>query len=135
MDECVFCSEAVRKQGTIYEDDMCFVILDKYPISEGHMLVIPRKHYKDMISAPEDTVCHIFKIAKQMGERVIKRLDASGVNVTTNIGTAAGQLIMHFHVHVVPRYKDRKSPDDGFVFNHNVPLADSLRGKLINVLK
>lgn len=112
MPDCIFC--AVRdgpKSTIIMEDQNAFVILDKYPSSEGHMLVISKLHSASMIEADKNNISSMFIIAREMAVRLKERLGADGVNVSTNIGREAGQIIDHFHIHVIPRYA---KPKEGF---------------------
>ncbi len=107
MDDCVFCRIIEGKaEGTIlYRDEKCLVILDKFPISKGHMLVISREHYNDILSAPDDIVAHMFLKAKEFATAAEEKLNANGINIGANIGALAGQIIWHAHIHVIPRYK------------------------------
>lgn len=103
--ECIFCSiNAWPKSKIVKETNLCYVILDKYPSERGHMLVILKQHRSSMIDASENEINAMFNIAKEMSCIAKGKLGASGVNVATNIGRDAGQVIDHFHVHVIPRY-------------------------------
>ncbi len=103
-DDCIFCK--LHDSGDqLYKDDICYVILDKYPISKGHVLVVTKRHFKDITDADDDTVAHLAVISKKFAVLLRERLNAEGVNVGTNIGKAAGQAIMHAHMHIIPRYK------------------------------
>jgi histidine triad (HIT) family protein len=103
--ECVFCDLGNGpKEKRILDDKACFVMLDKYPADYGHMLVISKTHYVNLIDASEADSARMFSVAKRMAERAVERLDARGANVTTNVGRAAGQIVNHFHIHVIPRY-------------------------------
>lgn len=118
MSNCIFCS--VRdgpKDNIISEDETAFVILDKYPSSEGHMLVISKLHTASMLDADDRNISSMFITAKEMASRAKRRLGADGVNITTNIGREAGQIIDHFHIHVIPRYT---KPKEGFVIHKEV---------------
>ncbi len=109
--DCLFCKlKDQSKERIIYKDDACYVLFDKYPSEEGHMLVISNSHQDDMISAPLELVDHMFNVARDFAMRSKRRLGASAVNVGTNIGKDAGQIIMHFHVHVIPRYGAQRRP-------------------------
>ncbi len=103
-DDCIFCSLSKSKE-VLYRDDVCYVVLDKYPISKGHTLVVTNRHFVDITDADDDTVAHIAVVAKKFAVLSRERLHADGVNVGANIGRAAGQAIMHAHIHVIPRYR------------------------------
>ncbi len=80
------------------------VFLDKYPISYGHTLVAPKQHYKDVVSTPPSLVSRAFIVARAIGRASVKHLGASGFRIVANTGSSAGQIIFHFHVHIIPRY-------------------------------
>jgi len=103
---CIFCS-IVRGEAPsyrLYEDDKVIVILDKYPVSEGHSLVISRRHYVNITDAPMDLVAHAFRVAAALAKVFRWKLGARGVNVIANAGRAAFQEVMHLHIHVIPRW-------------------------------
>lgn len=103
-DDCIFCNLSKSKE-VLYSDDVCYVVLDRYPISKGHALVVTNEHFADITYADDDTVAHIAVVANKFAKLSKERLHADGVNIGTNIGRAAGQAIMHAHMHVIPRYK------------------------------
>jgi len=89
---CVFCN-IVRNHtndDVIYEDDNVIVIPDKYPVARGHMLVIPKKHYRNILEMDDDTVGNLLVVAKKMAQAAVRALGAQGVNILTNIESAAG---------------------------------------------
>lgn len=105
MDNCIFCQIPKEdKSKLLYKDKTCYVVYDKYPVTEGHMLVISNRHYENILDAPEETVKHVFVVAKKFAQKSLSQFGATGVNVVTNSNKDANQLVMHFHVHVVPRY-------------------------------
>ena len=133
--ECIFCDmKNIDAQGILFQDDKCMVILDKFPISKGHLLIIPKKHYENMLETPDWVIDDMFEIAKIAAIMLTKKLEASGVNVTTNIGKTAGQYVMHFHVHVIPRYEKVENPHD-VKFDHNHEINNALREELTRLLK
>ncbi len=106
MDNCVFCRIVSGDIPSlrVYEDEECIAVLDINPASPGHTLVIPRAHRKDLTELSVQEIAHAFSVAKLLGERQMERLGADGFNVVQNNGAAAGQTVLHFHVHVIPRY-------------------------------
>ena len=107
---CVFCSivkgeiEAYR----VYETDNLVVIMDKYPVSKGHLLVITKQHYESVSDAPPSIVGEAFKVAGGLARFYKLEAHAPGVNIVANDGAVAGQEIFHFHVHVIPRWTRTK---------------------------
>ncbi len=106
MSECIFCKivKGELKAYKIYEDDKCVAFLDINPINPGHTLVVPKKHVENILEADDDTISAVFRAVREVSKILINKLGASGVNVIHNAGRAANQEIMHFHVHVIPRY-------------------------------
>lgn len=104
--DCLFCKiirgEVPSKK--VYEDDKTFVILDINPRNPGHMLVMPKKHYETMFEMPGNEVGEVFGTAKNMADRVRSSVKADGVSICQSNGRAAGQMVQHMHVHVIPRF-------------------------------
>lgn len=88
----------------LYEDDVCFVILDINPVLKGHALVISKEPYPNMASCPDDVLGHLMKVAKLVDARQRAALGAQGSNIIINNDPASGQEIQHIHVHVIPRF-------------------------------
>lgn len=106
--ECIFC-KILKKEipgHIIYEDEYTMAFLDIAPVRPGHTLVIPKKHVSNMGEMDEVILCHTIKIVQKIGETMKKTLGAKGYNVIVNNGSEAGQLIDHFHFHIIPR-KDK----------------------------
>lgn len=109
---CIFCSiVAGRQPGVrVYKNDDFVVIMDKYPINVGHTLVIPTKHYDDLLHMPEMEVGKLYSLVPEVAKAVVSAVKADGFNVGQNNGIAANQIVPHVHVHIVPRFID-DSPD------------------------
>ena len=105
-EDCVFCQIASNNLPSekIYENDNVFVFADINPVNLGHSLVIPKKHYADMSETPDDTLAELVKVAKKIGISTKEALKADGINIEMNNGKAAGQIIFHSHIHVIPRF-------------------------------
>jgi histidine triad (HIT) family protein len=110
--DCVFC-KIVRKEAAasvIYEDTQVLAFMDIRPVSEGHTLIIPKKHYVDIYDTPEELVCYTHKITKRIATAVKKATNADGISIVQQNGKAAGQDIFHLHVHVIPRFEGQNIP-------------------------
>lgn len=109
---CIFCKivDGIIPSYKIYEDDDVLAFLDVNPVTYGHTLVIPKKHYISFLSTPKDVMNKVMNVVQRIGQVQMKELGAKGVNVLTNCYDAAGQVVKHFHVHVIPRYE----ANDGF---------------------
>ena len=95
----------------LYEDDDVLAFLDISQVTKGHTLVIPKKHYDNFLTCPKSLMNKVMAVAQRIGQVSIKIFGARGVNILTNCYEAAGQTVKHFHVHVIPRYKE----EDGFM--------------------
>jgi diadenosine tetraphosphate (Ap4A) HIT family hydrolase len=110
-DDCVFCRIARNEESAsfVYEDESVIAFLDARPISEGHTLVVPRRHYENIFAVPEEELAYLFKIVKRVALAVSKSEEAEGMSLIQNNGSAAHQVVFHFHVHVIPRFVGRVS--------------------------
>ena len=110
-DNCIFCKLANGDIPTnsIYEDDDFKVILDASPATKGHSLIIPKSHYKDIYEIDEELAGKAFKLAKKLTISMTDKLGCEGFNILQNNKEVAGQTVFHFHMHLIPRYKDGKS--------------------------
>jgi diadenosine tetraphosphate (Ap4A) HIT family hydrolase len=79
--------------------------LDAMPFSEGHTLVISRKHYENILEIPDEELANVFRIVKKVAAAIVKSERAEGIRIVQNNGTAAHQIIFHFHVHVIPQHE------------------------------
>jgi histidine triad (HIT) family protein len=94
----------------VYRKPGFLVIMDKYPISAGHTLLIPTKHYENLLQMPPSEVSRLYSLVPVLAKAVVSAVRADGFNVGQNNGIAANQIIPHVHVHIVPRFID-DSPD------------------------
>ncbi len=103
---CIFCQIANGEIPChkIFEDDDVLAFLDISQVTKGHALVICKEHYENFLSTPKDLVHKVMDIAQRVGQVQIQMLGAKGVNIVSNCYENAGQSVMHFHVHVIPRY-------------------------------
>ena len=88
----------------IYQDDNCISILDKYPIDNGHSLVITKKPYEKLTDMDVDEVSKLFSKIPKIANAIIKATNADAFSIAQNNGKAAKQIIPHVHVHIIPRY-------------------------------
>lgn len=107
-EDCIFCKIAAGDipSATLYEDDDFRVILDIEPASKGHALILPKEHYANLYELDDELAAKALVLAKKMITKLTDVLGCEGYNVLQNNGTAAGQTVFHFHMHLVPRYKD-----------------------------
>ena len=107
-EDCIFCKIANGEipSKALFEDEMFKVILDLGPATKGHALVLPKNHYENLFELPEETAADAMKLAKKMATKMKENLQADGFNLVQNNGEVAGQTVQHFHVHLIPRYKE-----------------------------
>ena len=107
-ENCIFCKNAAGEipSATIYEDEDFRVILDIEPASKGHALILPKEHYANLYELPEELASKVLVVAKKVVTAMTEVLGCDGYNVLQNNGEVAGQTVFHFHMHLVPRYKD-----------------------------
>ena len=105
---CIFCKIANGEipSRTIEENELFRVVLDVGPATRGHALILPKDHYTNLYDLPEDVAAEVYKTAKKIALKMKGKLGCDGVNIVQNNEEAAGQTVFHFHMHVIPRYKD-----------------------------
>ena len=108
MEDCLFCDivNGSVSSYTLYEDDTLKVILDAFPNSTGHSLIIPKKHYKDLDDIPVDVLSHIMEVSKEIKKLLEDKLKPESVVLIQNNGEV--QEIKHFHLHLKPYYSDNR---------------------------
>ena len=109
---CIFCKIVAGQVPCtkLYEDEDVLAFLDINPVTYGHTLVISKEHYSTFLSTPKAIMHKRMNLAQTIGPVQIEQLGAKGVNILINSYEAAGQVVPHFHVHVIPRYTAK----DGF---------------------
>lgn len=109
--ECIFCDIVSRKVHAhiVYENARIIVFLDKYPIDDGHTLIVPKKHYERITDMPDEDIAAVFTAVPPVARSVMAAVNAVAFNVAQNNGREAMQIVPHMHVHVIPRKAD-KSP-------------------------
>ena len=101
MSDCIFCKNLPK----VMENELAFCLYDIKPITKGHMLVIPKRHYTTMFESTSDEIKAVFELIKEAKELLSKEYKPDGFNIVANCGEAAGQIVMHAHMHILPRYK------------------------------
>lgn len=107
-ENCIFCKLANGEipTATLYEDEDFRVILDASPASKGHALILPKEHYANLYELDDEVAAKVLVLAKKMITKLTDLLGCDGYNIVQNNGEAAGQTVFHFHMHLIPRYKD-----------------------------
>ena len=109
MKDCIFCKIISGEIPCmkIYEDDLVLAYLDIAPDSDGHTLIIPKKHYKDIFDIPSETLLHIYDVSKVLMKKLEEKLGCDGFSLLQNNGSV--QEVKHYHLHIKPYYNDKKS--------------------------
>ena len=130
---CIFCKIANGEipAATVYEDEDFRAILDLGPASKGHGLILPKQHYANIYEIDETVAAKAFVLAKKMAGKMTKALNCDGFNVVQNNGTAAGQTVFHFHMHLIPRYEG----EEDFLKWNPGTLTDEMRDDILSRMK
>lgn len=106
---CIFCqiinNEIPSKK--IYEDEDILAILDISQTTYGHTLVMPKKHYKNILEAPKETLHKVIDVTQDLTKQIELNLKANGFNHMVNTNPVAGQSVEHLHFHIIPRYDEK----------------------------
>lgn len=113
--KCPFCELVSTKSSRIIEEnDQAFVIRDGYPISEGHTLVIPKRHVGSFFDISNDERSALFELVESSKKSLDNEFKPDAFNIGVNDGAAAGQTVAHLHIHLIPRYEgDIEDPRGG----------------------
>lgn len=102
--DCLFCKIINREvpANILYEDEDILVFLDAFPDVEGHTLVIPKKHYEDILEVSDETLIKMYRVGKEMSKKLMDNLGKNSLTYLINYGEA--QAIKHIHLHLLPDY-------------------------------
>jgi histidine triad (HIT) family protein len=108
---CTFCDliAGAAEVSVCYEDARAIAFLDIQPVNAGHVLVAPRDHFESLVDLPAELGLHLYDVAMRLVPIVRKIAGTDGLNLVVNSGSAAGQDVFHYHIHLIPRHKG-----DGF---------------------
>ena len=111
MDSCIFCKIINRQipAHIVYEDADVIAFLDIAQATYGHTLVVPKKHASDLIDIDPASLIVTTQVAQKIGQRLMEVLPGiKGINLINNCRQTAGQIVMHFHFHLIPRYHEHE---------------------------
>ena len=109
---CPFCNPPAEE--IVLTNDLCYARYDKFPVNLGHLLVIPFRHVAGFFEATDEEQAALLALVREAKRLLDERFHPDGYNIGVNVGTAAGQTVMHLHVHVIPRYAgDVQDPRGG----------------------
>jgi len=115
IESCPFCTDATEVPlGELPSNELAYVRQDKFPVSEGHLLIIPKRHALDWFALTVDEKDALMSLVDAAKKWLEQRYAPAGYNIGMNCGEAAGQTISHMHCHLIPRYSgDREDPRGG----------------------
>ena len=115
--DCIFCKiiKGELPCKKVYEDDIVLSIMDIEPFCDGHILIIPKKHYTDMMELDSEVLKHINEVAKILTKKIMDKLDKVSMTVSYNYGKK--QVVKHFHMHLLPNIDDGVNEDIDDVYN------------------
>ena len=115
MNDCIFCKiiNGELPSKTVHEDDLIKVIMNINPNTNGHLLVLPKEHYTNLMDTPNEIITHSLDVVREnIYPKLKEKINCEGLTLAEN--NELGQEIKHFHIHLIPRY-----PDDGADFNYD----------------
>ncbi len=106
--DCVFCkiNKGEIPSFTIYENEEFRVMLDRFPASKGHILILPKAHIEDIYGLEPESAGRLFQLATRLSSVLKRAFGNTGLNIIQNNGRDAGQTVGHYHLHMIPRYKN-----------------------------
>jgi len=113
-EDCIFCQIVAGEApaSCVYEDEHTVAFADRYPASPGHILVIPKEHYRDITTLPDHLAGRVMQTTVRVARAVDEALEPEGINLVQSNREAARQSVMHFHMHIIPRYLHWQDDDD-----------------------
>lgn len=108
MSDCLFC-KIVKGEipcNKVYENDKVLAFLDIAPVHKGHTLVIPKEHYVNLLDIPDDLLAEVQRVSKMLAKAIIEAVDTDGFDIVQSNGETGGQVIFHYHNHIIPRFKN-----------------------------
>ncbi|HEM4129641.1 TPA: HIT family protein [Streptococcus suis] len=119
MSDCIFCKIVAGEipASKVYEDDQVLAFLDITQVTKGHTLVIPKKHYRNVLDMDAEAAGQLFTAVPAIARHLKEKLGASGLNIVNNNEEAAGQTIFHTHIHLLPRFDQNDGLDIQFTVN------------------
>jgi histidine triad (HIT) family protein len=111
VDDCAFCNliQGAGEVSICHEDADAVAFMDIVPVNPGHVLVVPRVHYGSMLDVPQELAVHLFRVTMRLAAAARRVTGCDDMNIVVNSGPGAGQVVPHYHVHIIPRRKG-----DGF---------------------
>lgn len=135
MNDCIFCKivNGDIPSYKVYEDDKIIAFLDISQTTKGHTLVIPKKHYANIYEITSDDISYLFGKIPMISKALKESVNCDGLNIINNTNEIAGQSVFHFHVHLIPRYKNNSDFSIKYTNNFNKYSSDELNDLSNNI--
>ncbi len=135
MEDCIFCKiiKGELPSNRVFENEHAIAIMDIMPSAPGHTLVIPKEHATNIFDASEESIVEGFRVAHKIAGAVKNSVNADGLNIYINNGESAFQVVMHPHIHMLPRFKGDGHKPWGHVERSKEQIAEdaeAIRGSL-----
>ena len=118
MNNCIFCN--VSESDVISANNLAIAFYDKFPVNEGHVLIVPKRHVETFFDATLEEIHAVNLLIFEVKEILEVKFNPDGYNIGVNVGYTAGQTIFHLHYHVIPRYSGDVSDPRGSYIIKNV---------------
>jgi len=132
MEDTIF-MKIIRREipaDIVYEDEYTLAFLDVKPMNPGHTLVVPKKFVRNIFDVDDETLAIVMRTARKVALALRETLGAEGVNINNNNELAAGQIVFHYHIHIIPRFAN-----DGIVLQHGKPYPPGESAKIASKLR
>lgn len=108
LTDCLFCkiTKGEIPDTRVYEDDVVFAMMDIFPESKGHLLIIPKNHADNLFDCDVQILAHIVQVSQRLAKATKTALKADGIKIVQFNGSAAGQTVFHYHMHIIPAYEN-----------------------------
>ena len=125
---CIFCKIVNNELPSykVYEDDEFLAILDIAQTTDGHTLVFPKKHIVDIFEIDDETLSKLITLTKKLSDKVVTKMNATGLNLLNNTNESAGQSVHHIPIHIIPRYDESDEITISFNRKSKVDLEEIL---------
>ena len=109
-EHCVFCRDVVkdRNASIVFENSNVLAFMDIAPVEPGHVLVVPKEHYENIMDIEEWVYLEVHRVAKKISPAIVRAVEAEAVNIGQNNGACANQRVFHYHLHIIPRFCERR---------------------------
>jgi len=129
MNNCTFCRiiKGLSPAAFVYQNEFAVAFMDRFPLSKGHVLVVPKKHYEQIYDMDVEEAAKLFKVVYKVAGMIQKTLEPDGMRIVQNNGGAAGQVIPHVHFHLIPAYYHTPLKREGVSMEELEEIASLIR--------